>query len=117
MTTPRRITFTFDDRSLEPIDTLQAQGRLCMPVKNNQWWNSQLGAAVGQPRASSLAIRGLWLLYEGTEGSPDRQAVVIVELLDGTMKRAIVEPLDGAVSHYVHPEGMLHAPIHHLGET
>ena len=58
----------------------------------------------------TIEIKGVWLI-KATEHNGNALTVV-VELADGTQHAAIQEVADdGPISHYVHPSGILRAPI------
>lgn len=58
----------------------------------------------------TIEIKGVWLIKSAAHNGNGIQ--VIVELPDGTLHAVIEEPADdGPISHYVHPAGILHAPV------
>lgn len=60
---------------------------------------------------TTIEIRGVWLL-KGTAHLGNK-LTVLVQLADGTYREAIAEVADdGPISHYVHPAGILAAPVH-----
>lgn len=60
----------------------------------------------------TIEIRGVWLI-KATAHNGNRLQVV-VELADGTQHVAIAEVADdGPISHYVHPAGIIRAPVRH----
>jgi hypothetical protein len=58
----------------------------------------------------TIEIKGVWLI-KGTAHNGN-QIKVVVEMADGTHHLAIREVADdGPISHYVHPSGILAAPV------
>lgn len=64
----------------------------------------------------TIEIKGVWLLKDTAHNG--NRLEVLVELADSTKHVAISEVADdGPISHYVHPSGILAAPIHTFEET
>ncbi|WP_146605828.1 hypothetical protein [Micromonospora craterilacus] len=62
---------------------------------------------------TTTPIKGVWLIKDTAHNG--NQIEVLVELPDGTLRTAISETADdGPISHYVHPSGILRAPVHEL---
>ncbi|MCX5066635.1 hypothetical protein OOJ91_12175 [Micromonospora lupini] len=61
----------------------------------------------------TIEIKGVWLIKATEHNGNGLQ--VLVELTDGTVRTVISEVADdGPISHYVHPAGILNAPVHDL---
>ena len=63
----------------------------------------------------TIEVRGVWLIKD-TEHNGNR-IEVLVEMADGKHHVAITEVADdGPISHYVHPAGILRAPVREFDE-
>ncbi|MFY1595470.1 hypothetical protein [Micromonospora sp. WMMD737] len=61
----------------------------------------------------TIEIKGVWLIKDTAHNG--NRLEVLVELTDGTLRTAITDTADdGPISHYVHPTGILNAPVHPL---
>jgi hypothetical protein len=61
----------------------------------------------------TIEIVGVWLTKDTAHNGNGIK--VLVELPDGTLRTAIQHHSgDGPISHYVHPAGILNAPVHEL---
>lgn len=63
----------------------------------------------------TIEIKGVWLIKSTANNGNGLE--VLIELPDGTHRVAISETADdGPISHYVHPAGILHAPVREFTE-
>ncbi|MFI6266143.1 hypothetical protein [Micromonospora sp. NPDC051006] len=63
----------------------------------------------------TIEIKGVWLTKSTAHNGNGIE--VLVELADGTHHVAISETADdGPISHYVHPSGILKAPVREFTE-
>ncbi|WBB94209.1 hypothetical protein [Verrucosispora sp. WMMC514] len=64
----------------------------------------------------TIEIKGVWLVKDTAHNGNGLE--VLVELPDGTLRTAITDTADdGPISHYVHPAGILNAPVHPLTQA
>jgi hypothetical protein len=62
----------------------------------------------------TVEIRGVWLIKDHEHLG--NMIHVVVELTDGTHHEIMADRAEGPISHYVHPSGIVNAPLYDLGD-